>query len=222
MMKCVSLATDSCGWLSNIRCSSVVPDLGQPTTKTNGFLLYVVAFCTDPTLSGTGQPGITAFGRNQIFVGTAFGYRTVLNVENHVRSNCVAQFVRYEKSCLSFAKPDQGIHDGPAAVPVQTCGRFVQDQNGRFAKGGPCYRNSLPLSDGQRDSPLTDPGLVTVREGFNKVMGVGKPRRINNLIFAAAGYAKSNVFPNTGSEDEIIDAGRPVLSQFAAAVRRTA
>lgn len=32
--ECVSLATARRGWLSSIRCSSVVPERGQPTTNT--------------------------------------------------------------------------------------------------------------------------------------------------------------------------------------------
>ena len=71
-MKCESWATASSGWLSSMRCSRVVPDRGQPTTKTNGFWR-----------SGVSAQGSTSATRVILVSPDRFGLATAWTVAPH-------------------------------------------------------------------------------------------------------------------------------------------
>src|SRR6266851_8123204 len=98
-MKCVSLATASCGCASSMRCSSVVPERGQPTTKRNGFwpVAIVMSKLQNRNLGGSHpdvqrtalqlvQPGVEPIPRHELLVRALLHDAPALEIHDEVRA----------------------------------------------------------------------------------------------------------------------------------------
>src|SRR5438309_2095115 len=78
-------------------------------------------------------------------------------------------------------------------VGVEAAGGLVEQEDGRVAQDGAGDGDALPLAAGQLHAALADAGLVAVGERRDEVVGVGLPRRRDDLLLAGARPAVSDV-----------------------------
>ena len=77
------------------------------------------------------------------------------------------------------------------AFRVQVAGGFVQDQDSRIGQHGPGDGQSLSLSAAELHASFADDGVVTLGKIGDELVGVGRLRRLNDVlvggVFAAVG-----------------------------------
>ena len=88
-------------------------------------------------------------------------------------------------SSRSQALLDQGFGDG-----VDIGGGLVQDEDARVGQDGAGDADELALADGEVDAAFQDPGLVALRQGADKFVGVGQAGGLPSAPSLASGRPK--------------------------------
>ena len=83
---------------------------------------------------------------------------------------------------------------------VESGGWFVEQQNRRTAQRGTGDGQALTLAAGKRHAALAQDGLVSIRQRFDEVMRVGKPRGSLDFRGAGTGRGGSDVLAHRGSD----------------------
>src|SRR2546425_5967828 len=138
-MKCVSVATASCGCASSMRCSRVVPERGQPTTNRNGFWPGIVMSelqnrnvggCR-PDVQRAGlqlvQPGVEPIPPQELPVSALLDDAPVLHVQDEVRARAELQVVADEERGAAHAQVLQTLDDRPVVLFVEAHGGLGED-----------------------------------------------------------------------------------------------
>ena len=92
---------------------------------------------------------------------------------------------------------DQGFGDG-----VDVGGGFIQDQDARVGQDGAGDADELALPDREVDAAFQDAGLVAIRQGADKVVGVGQAGSLLHLSGGGFGYAVADVLGDGAGEEE--------------------
>ena len=85
-------------------------------------------------------------------------YQYVVHVTNG------RQPVRYHHRRSALHEPIEGVSNSRLADGVQVGSGLVQDQHRSVLENGAGNRDPLPLAARKLHSPLSNPGVVTVRE----------------------------------------------------------
>ncbi|MNV76644.1 hypothetical protein D3C71_1700090 [compost metagenome] len=87
----------------------------------------------------------------------------------------------------------QRLHDLPLAVGVETCGRFIQQQQTARADQRPGDCHTLRLPDGQARGVIADFGIQTLRQIRQDLADIGVLHGLLQLGFAGLRIAQQYV-----------------------------
>src|SRR6185369_1938493 len=96
----------------------------------------------------------------------------------------------------------QALEDQLFRSCIESCGWFVENQDGAIADDGSGNGDPLALAAGKGDSALTDHRVVAFRQMFDKFVGVGEPGSADNLLLRGVRFAVSNVLPDWSAEEQ--------------------
>ncbi len=114
------------------------------------------------------------------------------------------QVVSDEKSGPILVQPLQRFHHGHFVFSVQRRRRLIEEEDGRPANGGAGNRNALPLALRKRHAPFAKNRIVSLRQGLDKLVGVGQLSRGLNVFQSGRHRAISDVVLHTGREEKIV------------------
>lgn len=113
----------------------------------------------------------------QLFVLTGLNDFPVFQNDNQIRIAHRGKTMRNDdRGAFRHQFVERMLHDG-FGNGVQRTGGFVKDQNGRIVQNGPCDRNALFLSAGQRNAVFADLGFEPVGQVADKLVSVRHLRR---------------------------------------------
>ena len=95
----------------------------------------------------------------------------------------------------------QGILYHFFTLVVQSRGCFIKNQYRRVFEEYSGDRQTLLLSAGQFDAPLSDIGVISIRKSHDKFMGIGIFGGIDNLFSCSAGFPVSDVFVDRAGKE---------------------
>src|SRR5436190_19276958 len=88
----------------------------------------------------------------------------------------------------------QPLDDGLFGIGVETCRRFVEDENRRVANQGARNGNALPMAGRERRAAVADESAVPVRMSHNEVVSVSEFSGANRSLGLGVGTTVGNVF----------------------------
>ena len=105
--------------------------------------------------------------------------------------------------------------DQALVFSVKSAGGFVEEQDGRVFQDGAGDGEALPLSAGKLHAAFAEPGFVALREGFDKLSGLGGLRCARDFQDGGVFGPVANVFGNrVGKERDILRDERDACANF--------
>ena len=99
-------------------------------------------------------------------------------------------------------EPLQRLLDQQLGLSIHRRGRLVQDEHGSVLEHGAGDGEALLLPTGELDAPLTDEGIVAVRQRLDELVGVGHPGRLDHLLLGGVRPAEEDVLAHGAVEEE--------------------
>src|SRR5574337_2159135 len=100
-------------------------------------------------------------------------------------------------------QPIQRLLDQSLRFRIQGRGRLVQDEDGRVLQYSPGDGDPLLLAAGQAYPTLADPGLVSIRERVDELLGIGDPGCLHDLAWSYVTLSVGDIV-----QDSIIEQDR--------------
>src|ERR1700722_2512524 len=126
----------------------------------------------------------------------------VLEDENTVGRAHRRKPMRDDQRSAAAHQPFESLQNQALALRIERTGGFVQNQDGRVAQNGAGDGHALALTAGQLDAAFADAGLIALRKGTYKIMGVGLTGRFDDLGFRSARPAVSDVVQDRAAEQQ--------------------
>ncbi len=92
---------------------------------------------------------------------------------------------------------DLGFGDG-----IDIGGGFIQDEDAGGGEHGAGDADELALAEGEIDAAFLNAGLVAIRQGADKIVGVGLAGDFLNLLRGGGGQAVADIFGDGAGEEE--------------------
>src|SRR5579872_982008 len=99
--------------------------------------------------------------------------------------------------------PEVGV-DQRLALRIERRGRFVEDHQLGIDDEGAGDGEALTLAAGEVGRAFLDPGLVTLRQALDELLGPGKPGRAHRVLEAEAGASGEDVVLHRAVEQEVL------------------
>ena len=93
-----------------------------------------------------------------------------------------------------------GLH-GALGLGIKRRGGLVQYQNGGVFQHGAGNGDALLLSTGKLQAALTNNGVIAIREGLDKLMGIGALGDVHDFFLRGTRLAVGDIFANGAGEE---------------------
>ena len=93
--------------------------------------------------------------------------------------------------------------DQRLALRIESRGRFVEDHQLGIDDQRAGDGEALPLAAGEVGRAFLDPGLVTLRQTLDELLGASEPRRAHRIVEAEAGASGDDVVLHRAAEQKV-------------------
>src|SRR5438105_15441949 len=111
--------------------------------------------------------------------------------------------MRDQKRRALQEKTIQRLENRRFVFSVQSSCRLIEDEDGGFANSRAGDGDPLALALREGYSPLTENRAISLWQGADKIMSIGKPRCRFNFGFRRSRGGATNIFAHCGREQTI-------------------
>ena len=130
---------------------------------------------------------------HQVIVFPLLDYLPVFEHQDQVRISDYRQTVGDNEGGASFDEMVQSQADKALGFRIHAGHRIIQDQDGGIHEQRPGNHYSLLFTAGERQSSFPYPGVIALRQTFNKVVDLGGLGGLHYLLVGSIRPAKGNV-----------------------------
>src|SRR5215210_3364141 len=106
-----------------------------------------------------------------------------------------------DRAVLLAHEPVQRLLERSLRLGVHGRGAVVQNEQPRVDKKRPRYGDPLPLTAREPDAPLSDNGVVAIREPPDELTSLGRLGSSHDLLIGGVGFAEGHVFAHRAGEE---------------------
>src|SRR5713101_5551189 len=161
---------------------------------------------------GVVEPGIHPFMSDQRLVGPVFDDMSVVHDNDSIDAMDGGEAMRNDDRRPPFREIVQCLTNLDLGLRVDIGCGLIEHDDRRVLQDHTGYRYTLPLSDGELDAALSDPGIVPVRKSHDKVMRTGHLRRRLNLVLPGHEVTVQNILSHRAIEQEWLLLNQPDLT----------
>lgn len=147
---------------------------------------------------------IDAVALDEFRMSTAFGYLAFVKYINAVAGGDGGEAVRHDDSGSAF----QGVVDGRLndvfAFGIKGGGRFIKEEDLRFADNRSGNGQALPFTTGNSHPTLAEKRIKLLGEFLNEAEGIGDLQGVPYFIVGDSAFAKEDIITNAVVEKYVL------------------
>src|SRR5579859_4819366 len=150
------------------------------------------------------EPGVSAVGLEQAFVGAALDDAALVQYQYEVRFSNRAQPVGDDEGGSTSQQDVEGLLQPGFGDGVDGAGGFIEHDDAGIGQHGAGEANQLALAEGQGGAAFGDPRLQFIGQGFQQVQAVEGGQGGADIGFCGVGAGEADVVQHGAGKQKII------------------